>query len=138
MKTRHRLVSNSSSSSFIIISDKELKFPDYNNNLIVDSTFDGENEFGWGPDVYNDTESKIIFTYLQTTFDKTGSHLKMLEDVIKDKCNVSKITWNVDGYIDHQSSGCEGENLEMFDSKDALTNFLFSSSSSINLDNDNH
>ena len=138
MKTRQSLVSNSSSTSFVVISDKELVFPTYDENLVVDDSF-GESEFGWGPDKYYDTGSKIVFAYLQTRCEKNEPWLKMLEEVIKEKCNVSNITWKVDdGYIDHASSAIEGENTEIFDSKDQLINFLFSQRSLIQLDNDNH
>lgn len=42
------------------------------------------------------------------------------------------------GYIDHSSSACEDQNLEMFETEENLKNFLFNNSSYIQNDNDNH
>lgn len=43
-----------------------------------------------------------------------------------------------DFYIDHQSSVLERKNIEMFDSLEDLTSFLFDEGSYIKCDNDNH
>ena len=44
---------------------------------------------------------------------------------------------NDDYYIDHQSSACEGECMEMFESEDALWNFLRFEESHVRGGNDN-
>jgi hypothetical protein len=71
----------------------------------------------------------------------------MLEKVIKDNTKIEEIQWEVAldwdsgdnwGYIDHQSSAVEGENLEIFESEEVLRNFLFDVKSKVILDNDNH
>jgi hypothetical protein len=150
MKIRKGFVSNSSSSSFVVIdtskgfiSPSALKNP----TLVVDGNL-GETEFGWGADVLYDYGSRIIFAYLQTTYAKNPEWLEMLEDVIKGNSKVKEIIWNVtetydspDGktwaYIDHQSSAAEGMNTEIFDDADKLKDFIFGKDSKIVLDNDN-
>jgi hypothetical protein len=142
MKTRTGFVSNSSSSSFVII-DAD----DGHVTLAGEMAFGhkGTTEFGWGPGVANDVHSRINFAYLQTHY--SGQHLDMLEDVIKEHTGLDdSIVWEIStdwndnnwGYIDHQSSAVEGENMEIFDNKDKLKDFLFGKGSYIHLDNDNH
>jgi hypothetical protein len=149
MKTRTGFVSNSSSSSFVVIrsgnyepykiNKDTIKIPDDFNNSTL--------KFGWGPGRITDTESKINFAYMQCRIANNNKWLSMLEKVIKKECKVKKIIWNIavnymdegiKGYIDHQSSASEGENTEIFNSKEALTYFLFGAKSFIQLDNDNH
>ena len=155
MKTRSGFVSNSSSSSFIIISDNidteyiKLLKKQYAGTtpLVVDNEF-GTTAFGLEPHEYNDFGSKVIFAYLQYLYikDKHPEWLVMLEKVLKNKLGVKEIKWiiNTDGivenyaYIDHQSNSSEGSNIEIFDSKLKLTRFLFNTSSTINTDNDNY
>jgi hypothetical protein len=139
MKTRGGFVSNSSSSSFIIISNNSnLSIPNYKgDDLVVDSSF-GTDQFGWEFEEYYDFGSKVIFSYLQARAINNQTWLNMLETVIKSNCNVSDITWQLDdAYIDHQSSSCEGQCVEMFDSEDQLKQFLFNNSSYIKTGNDN-
>lgn len=65
MKIRSGFVSNSSSSSFIVISDKGiLEKPEFQETLIVDRKL-GETEFGWGPETIYGFGSRLIFAYLQ-------------------------------------------------------------------------
>jgi hypothetical protein len=148
MKIRSGFVSNSSSSSFIVIKPKTTdNYPNYPEHLIVDSSF-GETEFGWGPERIDLSGSKIIFAYLQTQYASEPEWLKMLEDAIRNNCGVKTIEWKLTtqygeddldhAYIDHQSHAGEGENTEMFDSEENLKNFLFNAASFIMLDNDNY
>lgn len=161
MKTRKGFVSNSSSSSFIVISegpqDAKLRIDD---NVFILGEF-GEIEFGWQVRKYNDICSKINFCYLQARESDNQDYKDMLEKVLKEKfpdihtilpilgdwnCDEKTIehpVWGNDiqmryGYIDHQSSAYEGQNIEMFESEDKLKNFLFNNSSYIQNDNDNY
>jgi hypothetical protein len=158
MKIRNGFVSNSSSSSFIVISKTHLDFTQLNNKinedgtLIVDNKL-GNTEFGLEPCDFCDIGSRIIFSYLQSYRYYNNDRLEMLEKVIKDHTKVKEIVWCVSedydcekdtnglvswGYIDHQSSSSEGMNTEMFDSYGSLENFIFSKKSYIHTDNDNH
>ncbi len=142
MKTRIGFVSNSSSSSFVVIGNTgdnswRLKSDVQDGNLDLGN--DGEVEFGWGPDDVTGMYSMINFAFLQA--EDNAEWMKMLEDVIKHEVGCETITWKVNdryAYIDHQSSASEGSNTEIFDDEDTLRRFLFCDDSSIHLDNDNH
>ncbi len=144
MKIRTGFISNSSSSSFVII-DASTGYVDFNSSLSFG--FEGRTEFGWGPEVLRDVHSKINFAYLQAI--KNPKNIKMLEEVIHKYTGSNKeIVWNITdeydcknkvyGYVDHASSAEEGKNLEIFKNKKALKDFLFGHKSKIILDNDNH
>lgn len=166
MKIRLGFVSNSSSSSFLVI-DSSGKYDTLEDeHLIVDSSF-GHTEFGWGPDDVTGIGSRIIFAYLQTQYNNTedvdplleqamlvtrgytNEWLFMLEEVIKENSNVKTIKWNVSdeynqeesgkdwAYIDHASCASEGSNVEIFKDKMILKDFIFGSGSIIKLRNDN-
>lgn len=151
MKTKHSFISNSSSTSFIIIDYNSISPPKLEETIYVNKHF-GETEFQWGPDVIYDCGSRIIFSYLQTLYAKREDWLEMLEETIKKYCGVKNIIWQISlvyncskidpdfnwGSIDHQSSAIEGENTEMFSSREELKHFLFGTNSKIVLDNDNH
>lgn len=155
MKIRNGFVSNSSSSSFIVISldggySKELNWEallEYSGGPMVVNYSFGKTDFGWGPEKISDTPSKIIFSYLRAQYADRNSWIEMLEKVIKEHTKCSEIKWvvgideyedHVDfAYIDHQS--VEGEaNTEMFNDEYTLSRFLFCPQSCIQLDNDNH
>lgn len=161
MKIRSGFVSNSSSSSFIVISQNgedesyELrkKYEAGITTLVVDGKL-GHTEFGWEHEEYNDFGSKLVFAYLQAHYlienkDERGKMwLAMLEEVVKENLGVNEIEWNVTttynnddektwAYIDHQSASCEGENTEMFVDKISLKSFLFNTYSYIETGNDN-
>lgn len=157
MKIRNGFVSNSSSSSFIVIGsnvqDLQLK----------DETLEigryGETDFGWGPETIFDMHSRINFCLLQALYSNDDRNLHMLLDTLRNVYNDvfvclltgecdEKITEELErskeygkeiktGYIDHQSSAVEDCNIEMFESKDALCSFIFARDSYIELDNDN-
>jgi hypothetical protein len=161
MKIRSGFVSNSSSSSFVIVGDNPNRYIDkdeltpyiVDNLLIVDDRL-GETDFGWGPKTIYNTGSKIIFAYLQTLYAKNTNWLNMLKNVIKKYVGVKDIVWNIRldcwdtdnnyddneiyGYIDHQSCATENKNIKIFENEEVLYNFIFNKSSCIELDNDNH
>lgn len=143
MKVRKGFVSNSSSSSFIVINaENGHEYPKMEGSVL--GTI-GETEFGWGEYVLDDVWSRINFAWVQAGY---LGKMEMLESVIKRCLNMNEIEWALSkeydepgkiwAYIDHQSSAAEGENTEMFDSEQMLEDFLFGVGSSIHLDNDNH
>ena len=145
MKIRTSFVTNSSSSSFIVIgnSNKEdLK------DAFIDKEFkiEGCYHFGWDVTKYTSVWDRIAFAYIQAMNIDRRDWITMLEHVIMEHTGASYIINYLsldykDGnysYIDHQSSSIEGENIEMFDSEESLHDFLFNSSSYIQGDNDNH
>lgn len=160
MKIRSGFVSNSSSSSFIVISQNgedvsyELrkKHEAGITTLVVDGNL-GHTEFGWERNKYNDFGSKLIFAYLQAHYliqdkdDRGSDWLAMLEEVVKENLGVNGIEWNLStelndnrktwAFIDHQSASFKGVNTEMFEDKKSLKLFLFNTYSYIETGNDN-
>lgn len=188
MKIRTDYVSNSSSSSFIVISAAGVDqtniirhdFQPYTN----DWTFyevpckQGKHEFGWEWEDTCTFRGKLNFVGLQLLYlflEKiggrengytkkfTGKDFDMLYDMLKKVCK-EKFNFNVklnedaihtrifkddergyysyssiddEYYIDHQSSASEGSCMEMFESEDALYNFLRFHESYISGGNDN-
>ena len=153
MKTRDGFVSNSSSSSFIVIekgAHTELVGAFAKELLKLGHA--GETEFGWGPDDVYGAFSKINFAFLQS--EANPEWRAMLERVVLAQTGASSLEWALTsefvakaekegsgltwGYVDHQSAACEGQNIELFDSEEVLKDFLFNPASYIHLDNDNY
>jgi len=181
MKIRRGLVSNSSSSSFVII--REGRFDrtslTYQGRSIT-LPLDGQTEFGWEIRKYKDFESKVNFAAIQVLnledlkkripkfkereeeqdnpywqgmvkdWEKwtTIEAREIFETTLREVLEVRKIQWDLTideskeedkayGYIDHQSSAFEGQNLKIFESVLAMKNFLFSPESYIQGGNDN-
>lgn len=141
MKIRNGFVSNSSSSSFIVISEDESTYrpPTLSANFFIGD--DGRNDFGWQDERYWDFESKLNFAFLQAkaaSEDNNDNWTDMLW-VVLGECGAIEIDEDMDkwSHIDHQSAYCEGENCEMFESEEQLRNFLFNTSSYIQCENDN-
>lgn len=182
MKIRNGFVSNSSSSSFIVIgsfpNDNEIeKSKGYIQGFSFDSDDPGLvilpnsnlgiNEFGWENTRYEAFGSKLNFCALQILYVKEyfkddkeaefynncyGSKLpkgtdwkayfNMLREVCRDYLDIGialreDLCDDETGYIDHQSCAGEGENMEMFETKDKLISFLLSDESYIQGGNDN-
>lgn len=119
---------------------------------------EAEYEFGWAFERYYDVKDKINFAIIQAldAGDKKWEYQNMLREVLQKQLNrecgeQSVLTLRIDynrfywdsisnedkAYIDHQSSASEGENLEIFESEEALENFLFNKNSYIQGGNDN-
>lgn len=160
MKTRGGFVSNSSSSSFIVIDPSPVP-DDYrlsgHEGKTITLGLEGEAEFGWGPETLYDVHDRLNFTYLQALYfelqDVLNLQLERLNAAIIRRTGATDVRWMITtsyidtsmagainlrwGYIDHQSHACNGENMQMFESDDSLDRFLFGANSKIHLDNDN-
>lgn len=149
MKIRQGFVSNSSSSSFVVIGNtpSSVYRDEYDDEDIIFG-LDGETEFGWDHRKYYGLDTRINFAYLQTDCGKNKDWLEMLERVILNYTGANSIDWRltddwkpaegyVTGYIDHQSHASEGENIEIFNDDETLERFIFSDESYIQGGNDN-
>ena len=94
--------------------------------------------------IYGFDKKDILFDRaLKTVNGYSNTRLHMLESVLKEELKVKHRVWNLEpingeGNIDHQSNAGGDENVEMFDSKDSLKQFLFAPDSVIHEDNDNY
>ena len=137
MKKRTGFVSNSSSSSFVVIAkkrDKEISIPiTFNNTLMIPRNLSGETDFGSGGGKYSDFDSKLNFLILQALYADDIDYVSFIYQILKQKFGNIDIKNNlrrdfVDfddeddseeldklhfGFIDHQSIG--GGFLEFFE-----------------------
>ena len=183
MKLRSDYVSNSSSSSFIIIADNgedqtyniQRDFSSYNEPWTCYEVpcKNGKHEFGWewedtctfevGIQLLDLFLGKISGSEPEYKREYTGKDFDRLYDMLKKVCKeqfnfnvklnedaIKMHIWhddekgyygysllNDDYYIDHQSASSEGECMEMFESEDALYNFLRFQESYVRGGNDN-
>jgi hypothetical protein len=156
MKIRSGFVSNSSSSSFVVIGKQKLVFPKIiSSSLDIPEDFGGNYQFGWENEEYDTFADRLNWAALCAIYkreaDSDLSWLNMLIDVLREDLHLDTISinFNIDhydeenensvfGYIDHQSTPQENpENGAMFADKESLKKFLYAEDSVIIGGNDN-
>jgi len=139
MKRRMGFVSNSSSSSFIIIGDS-----DNNDTLDEYIPTDGKYTFGWAPEVLDYIVDRINWCMiLANTGEDSNIKVDMIKQILNDiECDneegistMIKMINDYNAYIDHQSNYDE---KGLFNDINLLKKFILNSHSSIHIDNDNH
>lgn len=90
-------------------------------------------EFGWQQEVFSDPVSKI--SYLAAGFTDLGRNdlFELLKEVIIENTLFSDVTFDENGYIDHQSIGL----VLQVDTKEKMKAFVFNPKSYVRTDNDN-
>lgn len=99
-------------------------------------------EFGWGPSVHTDAQTKASYCYTHCKESSGSPEIlvmlkKILEEHLGGEVVFEKSTddYHEYGYIDHQSSGTA---CEAFETEELLANFIFNPKSVLVIDNDNH
>ena len=150
MKLRTDFVTNSSSSNYVVIGKSgKLELEGTYKGRPFDIGEEGHSEFGWEVRKYKSVYDRINFAALQVMGEERYSHSKnMLYALIKKHTGATEVNCILSdkynppggciwGYIDHQSTIAEGENTEIFASKETLKSFLFDEDSYIQGGNDN-
>lgn len=163
MKIRNGFVSNSSSSSFIVIkpvgnnSEEEqtmefLKGFSCNDDGVFVPFSQGKCKFGWDDIKYTNSVDKLNWACLQAYYAKLylkdNEPIALLKKLFKQNgMKFRGLSHNelkdfnrcTDAYIDHQSTVFEDKTMmEIFESMTALKNFLFCKDSFVNTGNDNY
>lgn len=141
---------NSSSSHTLTIAGGALDIADvlpgrYRGDDEVVRIYDGY--FGWGPASYNDAATKAAYCYTYAKLLKqygrnsTGTErIAMLRRVVQETTGrMVEFVDTGDFDIDHQSiEGKGGHGEKIFESDDAMRQFIFNRRSELVIDNDNH
>ena len=154
MKLRANFVSNSSSSSYVVVPENyhsninddyarlKVAFEFSENYEDWDGFLDGETCFGWQEQEYHDFESKWNWLVLQA-FYGGQKYIEIINDFLSSISNRIELNWssvedaenNANAYIDHQSIDAQ----RTFDEIEpiGISNFLLDSQCYIQNGNDN-
>lgn len=134
MKTRVGFVSNSSSTSFVVIGNGS-NMSVSKHQIVIDDVY----EFGWEHTRTIYVSGRIAFAWMQAQYQGNDTWLNWIKEIVKEVTGhelICKIDVNnsYESYIDHQSIGMSNE---IFESKDSLKRFMFDNDSYVEMGNDN-